>query len=67
MNNKNPKKGIGIQFEDQKSKAGKQLKSSCLSELLRLKEKSSYLILFVFFSSAGITGVYHQHLDLFLH
>ena len=38
MNNKNPETDIGVQPEDQKSKAAKPLESSYLYEIFRLKE-----------------------------
>ena len=48
MNNKNPVTDIGVQPEDQKSKAAKLLESSYLYEILRLKESNflSHLILY---------------------
>ena len=39
MNNKNPETDIGVQLEDQKSKAAKPLESSYLYEIFRLKER----------------------------
>ncbi|CAO2608838.1 hypothetical protein LEMLEM_LOCUS13971 [Lemmus lemmus] len=56
-NNKNPGTDIGVQVEDQKSKADKPLESPQLYEICRLKERVPVSPCLIFLSSAGV----HHH------
>ena len=50
MNNRNPETDLGVQLEDQKSKAPKPLESSYLYKIFRLKE-SKFLLIPALYSS----------------
>ena len=63
MNNKNPETDIGVQPQDQRSKAAKPLESSYCSEITRLKEKPVPVsAILTFLSSVGIKGVHYHRL-----